>query len=162
MSETALQVSLKDPLSEITRKERRMLLSISVLSAFIAKSGLVPTKIQALGIELEQGDQRAFLIVMMLVVLYFLVAFILYGVTDFLSWRLSYNEMAKASYRQFLDQMDRLSSRESNPYEEIIKSWRSTWPNRLAGPASFMRAAFEFLLPFIIGGYAIYALYSAA
>lgn len=153
----ALQVSLKDPLNEVTRKERRMLLGVSVFSTFIAKSGLIPAKIQALGIELGQGDQQAFLVVMMLVVLYFLVAFVLYGLADFLSWRLSYDEGAEVA---FVAQMQRRTSRDTDPYKNIVRSWRSTWPNHLAGPVSFVRAIFEFLLPLVVGGYAIYALYS--
>jgi hypothetical protein len=39
------EVRVRDPLSEVTRKERRILLGTSALGIIVAKVGLVPTKI---------------------------------------------------------------------------------------------------------------------
>ena len=160
--DSPLQVILRDPLSEVTRGERRMLLGISVLSLFVAKTGLIPSKISALGVDLERADQRAFLVVMALVVAYFVVAFVLYGLTDFLAWRLSYNEGSKVAYQEIFDRMHRPeSSSSNNPSSYYPDDWIPRWPNHLATPISFARALFEFFLPVLVGGYAIYALVSA-
>lgn len=139
-----------------------MLLGISVLSLFIAKTGLIPSKISALGVDLERADQRAFLVVMTLVVAYFVVAFILYGLTDFLAWRLSYNEGSKVAYQELFARMhSRESSGSNEPASYYPRDWIPLWPNHLAVPISFARAMFEFVLPILIGAYAIYALVSA-
>ena len=51
-----------DPLSEVTRKERRVLLGISALGIVIVKSGLVPSKVTALRIEFSKNDQQALIL----------------------------------------------------------------------------------------------------
>lgn len=158
-SETPLQVSLRDPLSQVTRGERRMLLGVSVLSIFIARTGLIPTKISALGVELGASDQRAFLLVMSGIVAYFVIGFVLYGLTDFLAWRISYNEGAKVMYREMFGRVQRRSEEERDA--DYVHDWAPRWPNHLALPASLGRATFEFLLPVAVGAYAVYALLSA-
>jgi len=40
-----------DPLSEVTRRERRALLGVSALSIAMSITHLIPTKISALGVE---------------------------------------------------------------------------------------------------------------
>lgn len=62
-------VPLSDPLSEVTRKERKFLLGVSMIGLFVSYSGIVPTKIAALGIELSTTDQKSFLILLALVTL---------------------------------------------------------------------------------------------
>jgi hypothetical protein len=43
------EVRIQDPLSDVTRAERKTLLGLSAVGIVIAKSGLVPSKISALG-----------------------------------------------------------------------------------------------------------------
>jgi hypothetical protein len=82
-----LDVLVQDPLGDVTRKERRLLLGVSVLGVALVKTGLVPSKITALGIEFGKTDQRALMTIFGLVTLYFLVAFVIYGASDFIAWR---------------------------------------------------------------------------
>ena len=77
---------LQDPLSEVTRRERKYLLGISLLSIFVVKTGLVPTKISALGVEFNEANQESMLLILALMVLFFLVAFCFYALSDFLAW----------------------------------------------------------------------------
>ena len=136
-----------------------MLLSISVLSIFVAETGLIPAKISALGIDFEKTDQRAFLIILALVVLYFVIAFALYGMSDFLAWRVTYNDSAAEAYQTFYNRIDRrIRGEEDESKLQAPSSWVSLWPRRLAVPLSLIRAVFEFLLPVMVGAYAIYAL----
>lgn len=66
----ASQIRVQDPLSGVTRSERKILLGVSVIAIAIVKTGLIPTKISALGIEFSQADRSALLGVMALVVIY--------------------------------------------------------------------------------------------
>jgi len=156
---STVEVALRDPLSEVTRKERRALLGVSVLSLLVAKSGLVPEKVSALGIELTRVDQKAFLGIVILVVSYFVVAFVIYGLTDFLAWRVSYNEGAKAAYQAIYDRFDRkVRGVEEESSLRPPRAWVSILPKRLAIPVSLVRTGFGFVLPVAVGGYVIYAL----
>jgi len=76
------EIRLRDPLSEVTRKERRAVLGASAIGVVIVKSGLIPSRVSALGIEFNQTDQRALLVALGAVVTYFLIAFVVYGVSD--------------------------------------------------------------------------------
>jgi hypothetical protein len=95
-------VPLSDPLSEVTRRERRLLLAVSVIGLFVSYSGIVPTKVDALGIELSSTDQRSFLTLLALVIVYLLIAFVIYGFADFLTWRKEYQKLMEQGAKEFL------------------------------------------------------------
>lgn len=156
---TTVEIMLRDPLGEVTRRERRMLLGVSILSIFIAQTGLIPEKISALGVELARTNQRAFLSIMVFVVSYFVVAFVVYGVSDLLAWRLSYNEGVKAIDQTRIDRIDQNTRGvEEEPRIRASYPWSYFWLMRFVVPISGVRAAFEFVLPLAVGGYAVYVL----
>lgn len=162
-SRSVVDVSLKDPLSANTRAERKLLLISSVASIFIAKTGLVPTKVSALGIELQNTNQAAFLVITALVVAYFLVAFFLYGLTDLIAWRIEYKASARQLHRAFLQRIQRPlehgMDRNDEPTPEHLSSSRARW---LALRMSLLRGLFEFALPVGVGSYAIWLLLAEA
>src|SRR2546430_6802694 len=90
-SRSSSDVRLRDPLSNVTRNERKLLLAVSAIGLVLRNAGLVPTKIAALGIEFSQIDQKILLRATGLIVLYFLCAFVLYAVSDFVAWRLEFH-----------------------------------------------------------------------
>lgn len=159
MGNTEPSAQLRDPLAEVTRRERRMLLAVSVLAIFIAHSGIVPSEIAALGIKLAPSNQRAFLITMTMVVGYFFVAFVIYGSTDYLAWRIAYEDELQAINKEVLRKLERQEKPDNSISTIVSHDWRAKWPDRLAHPASIARAVFEFALPLLVGVYAIYALY---
>jgi hypothetical protein len=59
---------LKDPLSDVTRKERVYLLTTSTIGIAIVKTGLAPSRITTLGIEFEKANQNALLLLLGIVV----------------------------------------------------------------------------------------------
>ena len=67
---SAAEIAVRDPLTEVTRKERRLLLGMCVLGIVLVKTGLVPTKISAFGIEFSHTDQKFILIILAFVVSY--------------------------------------------------------------------------------------------
>jgi hypothetical protein len=155
-----LDVSLRDLLTEVTRKERRMLLGVSVLAIFVARTGLVPSKISALGVDFELAQQQAFLWMFPPVVGYFLFAFVLYGAADFIAWRIAYNEGSKENFKKLLEGVLPKTAKDAATSEYVPEGWVSVWPNHMARPVSILRAMFEFLLPVCVGLYAVYAVYA--
>jgi hypothetical protein len=79
------QILLREPLSEDTRKERRNLLAISTIGIALVKTGLIPTKISALGIEFSQSNQRALLYILLAMIIYFFLTFAIYAISDVLN-----------------------------------------------------------------------------
>ncbi len=137
---------LTDPLSEITRKERRNLLIASTVGLLVAKAGMVPAKFEAFGIELSVPDQKVFVILMLLTVLYFLAAFVIYGISDFFVWRKKYQDYLEqvAGFNSDWSQEDQYN------YDELHRTipeiaWLYAWSK----PAAFARIIFEFTVPVI-------------
>ncbi len=71
-----------DPLSMTTRAERRWLLVSSVVLVALTWGGLVPTKIDAFGMEIPTINARVLVWLTCLVTAYFLAAFIFYFRAD--------------------------------------------------------------------------------
>ena len=129
---------LRDQLSKETRTERRTLLGVSAIGIVIVKTGLVPAKISALGIEFNQTDQRSLLLAVAAVTIYFLIAFLIYAASDFLLWRTTFSAIQPADKPGELQQV-----------------FRGSILLRMYTPLSFLRAFFEFGLPILISLYAI-------
>jgi hypothetical protein len=161
--ERLAEAAVKDPLSEVTRKERRVLLGFSIICYALVKAELVPTRISAFGIDFSEANQRALLHVLALVVGYLLIAFAVYAASDFVAWRIAFY----AAYREFgstpipsevagapklpgLSELRRGVYRFKNPTSELAHG--------LSFPVSFLRGLFEFLVPLGFGGYVLYLL----
>lgn len=77
--------SLQDPLSEVTRKERRTLLGVATTGIVVVLMGLEPKGISAFGITFDVVQYKRLLLVSGVVVLYFLIVFITYAASDFIA-----------------------------------------------------------------------------
>lgn len=157
-----IEILLKDPLSDVTRRERRLLLGACAIAITMVKTGLVPSKISALGIDFSPGDQKSLLWIAALVVFYFVGAFLTYGISDFISWRVAFHDalrdIAKQRYEEsrrgedpdirghaILEEMEKLG----------VRNYR--W-GHMSKPVSLLRASFDFGLPIVLGIYTIVAL----
>ncbi len=130
------QLIIGDPLSEVTRKDRRVLLAISVIGIAIVKANIIPTKLTALGIEFGKTDQKFFLLVIGLITIYFLFAFAIYAFADFLTFQSSF----KIEWRE----------------DGIFR--RTNW---LYISIYILREVFEFFFPIIIAIYSMFLLWTA-
>ncbi|MCX6953041.1 MAG: hypothetical protein NTV51_12880 [Verrucomicrobia bacterium] len=164
-------IALGDPLTEITRKERRNLIGLSAVGLFVAWAGLVPSKISALGIEFNKTEQEYFKIGISFGVLYFTAAFGLYAWSDFLVWRLrqirSVNAQAAASaekevglfgasgaYEQVRKmELDRLGKDTLFKFPLLTRIFSSA-----TRPTAMVRAGFDFLFPLVLGVVAFFSL----
>jgi hypothetical protein len=168
MTEGNLEHSrLQDALSSVTRKERQLLLGISLLGITLVKTGLVPSKISGLGIEFQSADKQALLSIVALVIGYFLVAFISYAASDFVAWKLSISkqaiEKAIAVYEKdllgFFPQPGTIDEEIEKYKGEMYNKIRLYF--KLITPTSIFRAFFDFGLPIAIGCYALFLLIRA-
>ncbi len=153
-----------DPLSEVARKERKFLLGSSILGITLVKAGFVPTKISALGVEFAKTDQNSLLSVLGIIVLYFLIAFLIYATSDFVVWQRSFSRALKDSMlNKWKSEAEKDPIMEMSHYIEDFL--RRRFPYHLilglSSPISLLRAIFEFLLPLIVGIYAIIIVWSA-
>lgn len=103
--EPGIHPKLKDPLSDVTRKERVYLLGISAIGITIVFTGLIPTEITALGIKFAEADRRSLLLIFALVVGYFLVAFVSYALSDFLEWASVHDERSNVPIAYLADEI---------------------------------------------------------
>jgi hypothetical protein len=74
--------SATDPLSEVTRQERKALLAACVIAVSIAAGGLVPGEIDALGIRLTPAQEKSLLYIIAAVIAYFVLGFTIYALSD--------------------------------------------------------------------------------
>ena len=126
---------LEDALSPSTRAKRRLLLVASTLSLIIILLGILPTKIEALGIIFESTRERDLLILLALVNLYALIGFLLYGWAD-------------------IHLQARIQSNANTGYvHEFVKGQAST----LESLNYFIRFSFDFIVPTVYGGYALFS-----
>jgi hypothetical protein len=160
--------ALRDPLSEVTRRERRLFLAVSTVCFAITKAGLVPTKISALGIDFSQADQKALLKILAAIVGYLLVAFVVYASADFLGWRIAVSQAIGTWWNQNRAEIEKQSTEENVSRLEMARKLgldmrMSALPAGigLAGPISLLRALIEFLFPVLFGIYCIRLLLNA-
>jgi hypothetical protein len=156
-----------DPLSEVTRKERRALLGLSMLGLAISWVPLVPEKVGAFGIDFQASSQRSFVGLYGLLVLYYLVAFGVYAVTDYFAWRRG-RVLAQKAYDRAVAQteakLEELRDSDEPPLPDGHPSFRdhmafrgfaSYWGARRAAA---VRATFEFGLPVAFAVFSLWVL----
>lgn len=175
--EKPIEVRLRDPLREVTRKERRNLLAASAVSYGIVKTGLVPTEIATLGIKLSPAHRSELLMTLAIVVGYFLVAFVIYAVSDWLAGRWALQLAIEAETPRQADELKRdlearMEATSISKEAEQAHQARADFDaavRRLARrfapattPILMVRNAFEFAIPVGAGTYALISLINAA
>ena len=71
-----------DPLSDVTRRERKALLGASLVGVALSRGGLIPTEISAFGISVSTVERISLLALLSLALLYFITIFTVYAFTD--------------------------------------------------------------------------------
>lgn len=141
-------ILVSDPLTDVTRKERRTMLGTAAVGIGVAKTRLVPTKIESLGITFSAPNQKAFLETILAVVIYFTVAFILYALCDWVAWRNRYHMLIWDRDQT----MNRGDTQQPSDFPVIGVPF---WVKRAL---SEQRALFEFVVPLFIVSYAMWVL----
>lgn len=128
-SSSLFSTILEDPLSDVTRKERVYLLAVSTIGIAIVKTGLVPSRISALGIQFDAANQNALLLLLGIVAAYFLSAFVIYAVADFFAWLEDYRTVVGA--RRLLEKQ--MNSTADVRRERVYSNLREGIPNTEGG-----------------------------
>ena len=147
--------ALTDFLTDIARKERRNLLFASTVGIFIAHLGLVPSKVSALGVDFNAPEQSSFLVLVALTVTYFVGAFAIYGLADYFIWRTRYHDYEIAAEMEGMNWTP-----DDQEEHDLVQSFapRIDWLHRLVPKLIYTRVSFDFLLPIVVGLYAVTAL----
>ena len=162
-------IRVTDPLSQHTRGVRKSLLVSSVIAIAVAKTGFIPTKVSALGLEFSQADRGSMLWLIGAVVAFFLLSFLVSAFGDFMAWRMS--QMAKTwdedsigyeNLRKSILDDKKLTDEERDALQEQERRVGAMWRNaghvdnhmliqKLVGPISWARISVEFALPALAG-----------
>lgn len=146
---------LVDPLSPVCRRARRNLLAAGVGGILVGRAGLVPTQLAGFGISLGVPEQNWLVSLLVLTIVYFVVAFALYGLADFMIFRKAYH-----GYKESIEIAgDDWTEDDQWRHDELRSRVGDIgWVYRWSKPAAIGRALFEFALPVLVGGYGIYSL----
>lgn len=147
---------LQDPLRDVTRKERRNLLVSSAICVMVGPLKMVPTNVAVLGIQLQAPQQRMFVLLVGAAVAYFLVAFLIYGIADWLVWMKEYRDYREAKFRAYVTE----SQRDQELYEEQNELFPDSKLLDIAPTwVAFTRSAFDFLIPVAAGATSLYLIF---
>ncbi|WP_395736000.1 hypothetical protein [Prosthecobacter sp.] len=146
------EIRLRDPLTEVSRKERTALLGVGTLGIIVAKTGFVPSKISALGIDFSVTDQQMLYRALTGVIGYFVVAFMLYAASDFVAWRVAWMNAMRAATKARHERKASESASELHAAveQELSMQFRNI-PYALSSTVSSLRALFDFAVPVVIG-----------
>jgi hypothetical protein len=80
------EFELRDPLHDVTRKERRFLLGLSFVAVILVETGAFPKEVTAFGLKLSSADQIIFIKWFLILLTYATIVFVVYGIADLISW----------------------------------------------------------------------------
>jgi hypothetical protein len=156
-------VLIKDPLTEVTRRERRTFLGVSILAIAVIKANLIPNRLTAFGVEIDHVRHEALVTVLTAIVLYFLFVFVAYAFSDFLGWRIAFWEARRASAVEGEKAQKAVDEGADEDSPEVAECYRRqrAWSQK-AIPTSAVRAFLDFGLPVLVGVTALMVLRGCA
>jgi hypothetical protein len=166
-------------LSNDTKKKRRSLLAVSVVSIVIVMGKILPTKISALGIELSVKNHEDFLLMIKLILVYFLFNYLFYlwrdvnfnksnikaywyhqsRLSQFRRKRKDLKDLKKSMKKKSTDQ---ISQEDSNRKEELEKEYpfRKYASSLFKDIPIFFYYINEFIFPIFMAGIALIMLWN--
>jgi hypothetical protein len=157
----------ESPLSDQSRAQHRNLLLAGAVGILIAQLSLVPTRISALGVDLEASDRHGIRIALMVAIAYFLVTFVASAIADAAAWRERHVEARArelsnlaniAKFNEYIDEI--LPQLQSDPgrttqtwerfaefQDQLLDGQRRKTLYRLLVPVDLMRAFIDFVVP---------------
>jgi len=147
-----VEAMLRDPLSDVGRKERRSLLGVSVVAILVGWTGLVPEKIENLGITFTAPARAGLLWVLLAVVVYYTLAFVFYAMSDFLSYRHAVHLGNQEIRRQRLKSENVKDDLMTPGDQDVSRPWR--WI-RSVPTVAVIRGTFDFGIPLLVAFCAI-------
>jgi hypothetical protein len=148
---------VSDPLSLITRKNRIGLLSSSLVAILFVQAGLVPTKLSVFGTQFDNWNNTNLITVNLFVSAYYLLAFSISGISDLMVYKMQIFAADTENDRLYEELLQREADDELTEQDKILIYRHKThrWIFKASNPIAFLRLVVEFLLPVVIGVYAI-------
>jgi hypothetical protein len=145
---------LEDPLSKLTRSERRNALIAAAISAVVIHVGVLPTKVTMLGIEFTTPQQNALLVILLVANLYFLLSFLVSAIPDVVRWRKEFQDHQESTERKSHEWSH--SDQERYDYERLTMNLPDTqWFYKYSPFVSKARVSFDMWAPVLASVYAI-------
>ena len=144
---------LGDPLSGVTRNERRNLIAASFVVALMSMTHAYPKEFVSLGIKIDTSDLHYFIWGAITVVVYFIAAFVVYGLGDYMRARALQYEYYKAVHVAG-ENWDEDDQAEIDALHRSIRP--IDWIYIYGGSFLSVRAFFEFIFPLCCGIAAIW------
>ena len=136
---------LSDPLSEVTRRERRSLLGLSAIGLAMAWTRFLPSEISAMSFKFDAQNKAKLMLLIAGVIIYYLTAFILYFRSDRLRWKIELKRAEENAARQAND----LTQGSSDEHDHAEQKRRLDLYSGLYESGK-VRGFFEFYFPIAI------------
>jgi hypothetical protein len=152
-----------DPLSETTRAERRLLLGANLVAIALTVGGLIPSEISALGVALTAKEQAGLLTVLLLVLLYFLAAFLIYGLPEWQHFKAD-DQLFRQRLAQFVKPYAESAKDTQASYDKLAEIFAATKDAKLAShyrSGRSLRIFFDFAFPLVTSAWSIALLLGA-
>ena len=138
-----------DPLSDVTRSDRRWLLLVNVVLAAMAYGGIVPSEIEALGLKTAQINRHVMFAIVWVAGLYLAISFTLYVTTDYKTWGMRMRQ----ARRRFIDAMLEVDAAimddgDSQPQPEKLREFTDLFDARMR--PFRRRTLFEMYVPLVV------------
>jgi hypothetical protein len=148
-----------DPLSDVTRKERRTLILVTLIALAVSKLGLYPTEISALGINFTDSAINVNLLIPLYfryVIAYLLLTFAVYAASDFIrSWVVRYQTNFDAAVSSWKEPLKLTEEGEKKFQEQKLNHP----PFRgVRKPIFLIRGTLEFIFPIVFAAYGLCAI----
>lgn len=150
-----------DPLSTVTRKNRVGLLTSSLIAFLLVQVGLIPTEISIFGAKLENWSDVSLITINLIVSSYYLLSFTVSAFSDYLAYRMKIFASDTEDDRKYKEFLERKADGEQTEEDKILEFRHKThsWIFQTSKPLASVRVFVEFILPIIIGAFAIDALF---
>lgn len=159
---------VKDHLSDETRRARKSLIVFSLAAIIIVMTGLVPEKIESMGIVFSKTDQNRMLLLLGLAIIYLSVSFSIYAFADFIilevaiikNFKQELKEKYEEAQREFIlkgKEIPLMTHLDIGSSSSIIKNRINNLYKNRSGFKLFIRIRIilDFILPLVISIVAI-------
>jgi hypothetical protein len=151
----------KDFLSERTYRERHVLLVWSAIVLAIVLTGLVPSKISALGIEFSLASQKTMFWLMAALIVYLLLSFLIHAWADLVAYKTLYAISLRTAKLRQIDseksdeELQRTLDMSKN--KKVLIAMHQTMPPGDRFMAVSVRRWFDLATPVVLAALAILA-----
>ena len=154
-------ILVTDPLGELSRKERKTLLIVSLVAFAMTMAGLVPREFIFLGIRSEMVNVKAVFGLLGIVLLYCWISFMLHAIPEFMSWLSKYYELRHKEFVQRMSNEEEYGDDDGYApteyeakYADVMaeSSRRAAIPFLIARRMIFLRAGlWDIMIPATVG-----------